>query len=435
MQSSSEENRHLHRYVRWCAGTLLFWAIVDCTPAIHAFPLALGIVNTVLFLLVLPAVLIILNCCLLWLNKPELAHMCATPAMMLGTLYALVPGNPFAPDPKLLMTLQIFSLLLLDRAAEAEPMCRRLLQIFESSGSEDAKGSIARTKIQLATAMNQQGKFEEARELLNEVLVTMKEDPDTARNEIAANIADLSITLSKQGDVKQSLKLGHEALKMMESVVSADESDRSNLRLLGCNLTALGFAYMKACQFARAQELYQRSLDIKLKLFGEKYRETVLGQSNLGWSYVCLQDHEKALVHCERAKMTAIELNLQHLDLWSSVLENCGAAHRAVGRLAEAEKELLESLRLKEKRNSTQLDSAWHELAGLYRDKGDATKAEAFYKKALEAREKQYGANHPIVEITLSDLAKLLRSANRIEEAEKLEQRAATIRENISANE
>ncbi len=67
-------------------------------------------------------------------------------------------------------------------------------------------------------------------------------------------------------------------------------------------------------------------------------------------------------------------------------------------------------------------------LAELYREQGDYAKAEPLYKKALAIREKALGPTHPTLAKGLENYAALLRTLNRIPEAEKLEARAKAIR-------
>ena len=124
-------------------------------------------------------------------------------------------------------------------------------------------------------------------------------------------------------------------------------------------------------------------------------------------------------------------LNLQGISLWSEVLGICGDTHRGVGKLDEAKKELEESLRLREKSNSTHLHETWHALGKLYRDQGEFSKADSLFDKTLKFREKRFGAEHPIVGKTLTEYAKLLRIKHNDAAAEQMEKRALSISEQM----
>ena len=69
-----------------------------------------------------------------------------------------------------------------------------------------------------------------------------------------------------------------------------------------------------------------------------------------------------------------------------------------------------------------------HNLAGLYFEQEQYTKAEPLYRRALEIREKVLNPNHPDLATSLENYALLLRDMNRAEEAVPLESRAKVIR-------
>ena len=59
---------------------------------------------------------------------------------------------------------------------------------------------------------------------------------------------------------------------------------------------------------------------------------------------------------------------------------------------------------------------------------GNYSKAEALYKRALEIEEKALGPDHPVVAISLYNLAHLYRATNRDDEVKQLEKHAEEIR-------
>jgi hypothetical protein len=66
-------------------------------------------------------------------------------------------------------------------------------------------------------------------------------------------------------------------------------------------------------------------------------------------------------------------------------------------------------------------------LADLCVKRDKKSEAESFYKRSLAIREKLFGPQHPVLVKDLGDFAVLLRSMNRVEEAEKLDARAKEI--------
>jgi tetratricopeptide (TPR) repeat protein len=202
--------------------------------------------------------------------------------------------------------------------------------------------------------------------------------------------------------------------------------------LLGMTLNNLAVAYNSTGQSEKALELYERSLAIKLQVYGENSKEAVIGYNNVG---VALRDQKlftRAVASLEHARETAIALNLRESRIWPHLVCNCGDVHRALGRFAEAEKELMEALHVREKtKNSKDLEESYHCLGKYYRDMKDYRNGEKYFQQALRLREKQYGIDHYKVCQTLEEYALLLREAARESEAEQMEARAASIREKL----
>ena len=67
-------------------------------------------------------------------------------------------------------------------------------------------------------------------------------------------------------------------------------------------------------------------------------------------------------------------------------------------------------------------------LANIYRDDGRLEKAEELYKQAMEIREKVLSPDHPSVAAALEDYSILLRKLGRSAEADRLDERARSIR-------
>ena len=72
-------------------------------------------------------------------------------------------------------------------------------------------------------------------------------------------------------------------------------------------------------------------------------------------------------------------------------------------------------------------DALNQQVMDLYRQ-GNYDRAAVVAQRALEVAEQNLGPDHPDVANSLNNLADLYRATNRIEEAEKLQQRTAQIR-------
>jgi tetratricopeptide (TPR) repeat protein len=436
--NENDEFAPMLRYLKWCGLAITFWFLVNCTPATHAYPWVLGGINTLLAILLLPGLLGLFAIWLLMKERHAGVLACLFPALLISEILNLVPGNPFALGLPFFRLTQILALLSLEKNAEAERICRRLLEELEETKPANPI-VIARTRAVLGAALARLGKFEESEEMLRLSISGMEGQTGANRSDIAASMVDLAAILSRIGKVDASLEFGNRALLMLERSPEDEEHattpelrKRQRQTKLGMTLNNLAVCYDEAGQFLRAEELYQRSLDIKLELFGPQSREAVMGYNNLACAILNQEQYDRALEYAERAQNTAVTLKLQNVSLWPAVLCTSGDAHRGAGQLDKAKKELEESLRLREKRKCSQLHETWYELAKLYRDKGDFSKAESFFEKTLKYREKRLGVAHPKVGQTLSEYAKLLRLKKCDSEAEQMEQRALAINEQMT---
>ena len=59
-------------------------------------------------------------------------------------------------------------------------------------------------------------------------------------------------------------------------------------------LNSQGMLYKKQAKFERAQDSYERSLNIRVKLYGEEHPETCASRHNLGELFVSWNKAEKA---------------------------------------------------------------------------------------------------------------------------------------------
>ena len=361
-------------------------------------------------------------------NDTEAASLFANVAVFLGGFLDLIPGNPYAAGLPYALTLQSLNYAKLENSKGAERSALRLLEYYKRR-SDTPLMDLAIAKVCLGTAMSQQGRFAESEKVSNEIIALYEQIPDAKPTIIAASLADLAVRLAFEGKAKQSLLVGNSALKIQDD---APHDGQAQLILLGMTLNNLGVAYSVAGDAAKALEMYERSLKIKLAIFGEKSKEVVTGHANVGGILLRENQLERASEHLEKSKSLVIELSLQGRRSWPGILNSCGDLHRALGRFDEAEKEILQALKLHEKLKSTKdIATAHNNLGKLHRDKKEFSKSDAHFRKALAIREKQFGYDHFMVSQVLDEYALLMRASDRGAEAELLENRAAKIKEQM----
>lgn len=170
----------------------------------------------------------------------------------------------------------------------------------------------------------------------------------------------------------------------------------------------------------RAASETDRTLTEALRLLNES--------ANLGYK----GNLSEAIPLAERAlRLRESALGSDHSDTASS-LYNLAALYHDGGEYTKAEMFYQRALTIWEKTLSPDhlnVALSLYRLAGIYRIRSEYTKAEMFYQRALTIREKALGSNHSDVASSLDSLAILYHNKGDYMKAEPLHLRALEIRE------
>ena len=186
----------------------------------------------------------------------------------------------------------------------------------------------------------------------------------------------------------------------------------------------------KRAQYAEAEPLLKRSLDMKEKALGSEHPYTAVSLDNLAVLYRSQGRYAEAEPLLKRA--LAIHENAlgpEHPDTAVS-LNNLAAIYRSQGRYAEAEPLLQRDLAISEKALGPEhpdTATSLNGLALLYQLQRKYAEAEPLFKRSLDIYEKAFGPEHPDTAVSLNNLAAIYRSQGRYIEAEPLYRRALDI--------
>ena len=272
---------------------------------------------------------------------------------------------------------------MLGRYAEAEPLLRRALAIFEKALGPDHP-SVATSLNNLARLLQNQGKYGEAEPLYRRALAINEKAFGPDRPVVAANLNHLASLLEARGKCGEAEPLYRRALAINEKTLGPKHSD------IAANLNNLAGLLYSQKIYAEAEPLFRRAIAIN---------EVVLGK-----------EHPK------------IAISLNNL---ASLLE-------AEGKFAEAEPLYRQALAIYEKAIGPQhpdIATILNNLAQLLQDRGKYAEAEPLYRRALAIGEISLGPHHPFVAISLTNLGGLLCIEGKYVEAEPLFRRALEIDE------
>ncbi len=162
--------------------------------------------------------------------------------------------------------------------------------------------------MNLATALNLQGKYAEAEEMNREVLEARKrvlgpEHPDTLKS-----MNNLAMTLNFQGQYAEAEKMCREVLEAMKRVLGPEHPDTlTSMMNLATALNLQG-------KYAEAEEMYREVLKTRKRVLGPEHPDTLSSMNNLANSLARQLRIEEALAVIDEA----IKHNPRQRQFWSN---------------------------------------------------------------------------------------------------------------------
>ena len=194
----------------------------------------------------------------------------------------------------------------------------------------------------------------------------------------------------KSGKLVDSEHFLNEALNLCEKLKCKNEDHK----LYGLVYFTFGILYEKWGVFVKAELSYNKCLNIRLSLYGEKHAETANCYNNMGEMYENKGDFPKAKDYFQNSLKIRQELFKDENADTAESLNNLGILNAEIENFEESEKNLLKGLEIRRKlygeiHNSTAF--SYNNLGFLYQNKGELEKAEENYMKSLEIRRNLFG--------------------------------------------
>ena len=197
-------------------------------------------------------------------------------------------------------------------------------------------------------------------------------------------------------------------------------------------LANLAMMYKTRGDYGRAEQPYQRALDIREKALGAEHPSVAASLNELASLYGAKGEYERAEILYERAlAIREKALGAEHPSVATS-LNNLASVYEARGDYRRAEPLYQRALAIREKvlgAGHPGVATSLSNLASLYETRGDYRRAEPLYERALAIRENVLGAAHPSVATSLNNLAMLYHTRGDYARAEPLFQRALAVKE------
>ena len=184
----------------------------------------------------------------------------------------------------------------------------------------------------IGVAYNSLGEPERSLDYLQKSLEILK--PGTDRSAEALTLHNIGYAYSRLAKYREALEYYNQALAMVQKIGNRS-LEAQTFDLLGATYSAMG-------ERQKALDLHQKSLEIQRT--AKNIRREAFSHSNLAHVYLLLGQSQKALDHYNQA--LAISRNLNDLHSAANGLEGRARAQQQLGNLAEARKDVEESLSL-----------------------------------------------------------------------------------------
>jgi tetratricopeptide (TPR) repeat protein len=229
-----------------------------------------------------------------------------------------------------------------------------------------------------------------------------------------------------RGEYAKAEPLCQRALDMNERALGPDHPETAH------SLNNLAGVYYNQGRYGDAEPLYQRTLAICEKALGPDHPNTAHRLNNLAILYYSQGRYGDAEPLYKRAlDINEKALGPHHPETARSI-NNLALLYYNQGRYGDAEPLYQRALAICEKAlgpDHPNTATSLNNLALLYYSQGRYGGAEPLYQRALDIRETALGPDHPDTAQSLNNLAGLCENQGRYGEAEPLYQRALAIRE------
>jgi CHAT domain-containing protein len=313
-----------------------------------------------------------------------------------------------------------------NRLAEAEPLMRRALAIDEKSLGP-GHPNVAKDLNNLAQLFKATNRLAEAEPLMRRALAIDEESFGPGHPEVATDLNNLAQLLFATNRLAEAEPLIRRALAIDEASFGPGHPKVAiDLNVLAV-LREEGFG-----DYVESEKLKRRAHAIFEESFGPGHPNVATSLNNLAQ----LLQATNRLAEAEPLIRRALAIDEESLGPGHSKvaisLNNLAQLLQATNRLTEAEPLMLRALAIDEKAfglHHTDVARDLNNLAQLLKATNRLAEAEPLIRRALAIDEESFGPGHPDVARDLNNLALLLQATNRLAEAEPLMRRALAIGE------
>lgn len=250
-------------------------------------------------------------------------------------------------------------------------------------------------------------------------------DKDRALFE-ARKLSFQSEAFNEAGKYDDAIKSGTQGVELAESVLRPDDP------IIAWMLYKLGLEFRTKGDFAKAELMLQRALDIDSKALGEEDPQTALAIGAQGLMCISRSDDANAVPYIQKGLEISERVLGADNPQMSLFLMNLASAHSRRGDFQSAVAETKRALVISEKTlgaDDMQTMKLTYNLGDIYLSLDQLDLSQDLTEKALILFEKKYGPDHPYVAYPLQNLGIIARRKKQYDLALEYLWRSEKIRE------
>ena len=310
------------------------------------------------------------------------------------------------------------------KTADAIPVLQRLLTIDQTLGPDDPKVSTDYDK--LGSAYLELSQFEDGRTAYRNALQTRISRLGPDHLDVATSWVNLGVLEDRNARPADAKTDFETALAISEGKLGPDAYGLTGIL---DRLGALDSSHAKDAGwkngYANAEAWLQRSLAIREKILGPRHSDVAPALEDLGWVYFFDSKYLEAEPLFQQALLILKATKDANNPLVAEALEAIGTNYSAQKRYSDAEPYFKQALTIRETKSIDTLTG----LAQLYATIGDMKRSGDYFERAALIGLKGLGGDHPEIVTTLESYAVMLRMANRVAEARKVDAQVKELKE------
>jgi tetratricopeptide (TPR) repeat protein len=294
--------------------------------------------------------------------------------------------------------------------------------------------------IEQAKQALEDGEFDEAERLFNQAseldIEAAQEIIRQAQEKANKRLVSAAESLATNGNLKLTQLAYRDAGEYYERAIKLLPA--GNDETLASYLILVGEAFHYAGLYDQTKPLFERSLAIREKVFGQEHSDVAESLNNLAVLHKAQGNYDQAKPLYERALAILEKVHGKEHPSVATGLNNLAGLHSSQGNYDQAKPLYKQALAICEKvfgKEHPNVAISLNNLAELHRTQGNYDQIKPLLERALAIREKVFGQEHPAVAQSLNSLAELHKIQDNYDQAKPLFERSLAIREKVFGKE